>query len=206
LRHYQHGRKKMDINEFSREIQVAWQQKYQDATFPDSGAIQRLADSSGYDIEYCKDVLVGMPEKDNRGATPGFPMFIRYCNEGWNNGKKQSHIPSEFYFDSKTGRSYLLQIDKNGKRYYNVPVATSEFRKMTEKGFQHDPGYIIEEGMERPEIHERLQKQFDHLFESGQIDERNYERGMVGIEILKGNVDIDLHFNKQEAELSEIPF
>ena len=194
----------MDINEFSREIRLAWQTKYGDSIVPDEGAIRRLADSSGYDVEYCKDVLSGMPLTDKRGAVPGFPLFIRYCAEGWNNTKKP--IPLDYHFDRETGRSYLLQKNKDGKQYYNVSIATSKFEQMIKRGFQLDSAYMIEEGMERSVIHEKLQKQFDYLFESGQIDEKDYGRGMVGIEILKGNVDIDLHFNKPETESSEIPF
>jgi len=197
----------MDINEFSREIRLAWQTRYGDSIVPDEGAIRRLADSSGYDVEYCKDVLSGMPLTDKRGAVPGFPLFIRFCNEGWNNGKKQSHIQVESYFDNTTGRSYPLQKDFNGRQYYNVPVATSEFRRLTERGFQLESAFSIEVGMERSVIlHERLEKQFDHLLKSGQLNENDYGRAMVGIEILKGNADIDLHFNKQETEQAEVPF
>jgi hypothetical protein len=196
----------MDINEFSREIRLAWQAKYGDIIVPDEGAIRRLADSSGYDVEYCKETLAGMPDKDKRGATPGVPLFIRYCKEGWNSGKKQSHIQVETYFDSNTGRSYQLQKDFNGRQYYNFPIATSEFRRLTERGFQLEAAHIIEVGMECAELHARLEKQFDYLFKSGQLNEMDHGRAMVGIEILKGSVDIDLHFNKQETEQADVPF
>lgn len=188
----------MEINEFSRAIREAWVDKYSNSSAPTDGEILNLAKSTGGDIEYCLKTLAVLTDN----VKTKFSIFMKYCKQDI---KVNPKYQEDFYIDPSSGKRCKLYRE-NGRQVYFVPVATTKFKQMTERGFQLDPTFMIEEGEERAELYRKLEKQFDYLFKSGQIDERDYERGMVGIEILKGNTKIDLYFDKLESELAEVPF
>ena len=192
----------MEINEFSRQIRSAWDNKYPDANPPADGAILNLAKSSGYDIEFCFDVLAGLSED----AKTSFTTFVLFVKEELKKKKRFSSL--EYYHDTKTGNSYLLQRDKQGKQYYDVPVPIDDFQARIWQGFQLNPDYTFDESWTADQRNNWIEKQFDWMFRERKIDEKMYKRAQIGLAFMRGELEYNKHYEVKvtPAELEEVPF
>ncbi len=188
----------MELNEFSRLIRNAWDNKYPDANAPSDGAILNLAKSVGFDIEICYDVLAGLSED----VKASFSTFMAYCKEDSAKHKrmKQSYITDEY------GNQQELRTGKDGKQYYNVSVPKSDEEARIWRGFQLNPDYEIKpesDGMSKEKQMNNLKKQLDHLHDTKQFTDEMYNKALIGLKIFKGEIDFDdkMHYNKPKDDL-----